>query len=85
LIARSIVGAGFLDRGAQPRVAVDIAAAQAGRHRHLAQDLGEDLAALGVDGRLLALDRAPFAVTRHRNSSRTAAGRCVFWSFPVIL
>ena len=44
---------------------IDIAAAQARRHGDLADIAREDLAALGIGGRLLVLDRRPFAVSGH--------------------
>ena len=54
---------------AQTRVAVGVAAALAGRHRDLSDDLGEDLAALGVGPSLFVFDGAPLAVAGHGASS----------------
>ena len=50
---------GLVHRRAQAGVGVGVAAADARRDGHLADDLGEDLAALGVERALLVLDRVP--------------------------
>ncbi len=65
------------DRGAQPGVAVRVAARFARRDRDLTDDLGEELAALGVGPPLLVLDRAPLVVARHEASSRVRGGNWV--------
>ena len=57
------VGPRLEDGGAQARVGLRIAAAEAGRDGDLLEELGEQLAAAGVGRRLLVLDRAPLAMT----------------------
>src|SRR5690606_35209205 len=59
-------------RRTQARVAFRVAAAELGGDHDLAGDLGEDLAARGIGGALLALDRGPFAVSRHEAWNTTA-------------
>src|SRR5206468_1462703 len=56
VVGRHAVLARRGDRGAQPRVRVDVAAAQARRDRDLLDELGEELAAPRVLERLLVLD-----------------------------
>ena len=56
---------GLLHREPEPRVALDVAAALLRRDRDGARELGEQLAATGVDDRLLVLDPRPFRVTGH--------------------
>ena len=53
---------------------VGVAPADPGRGRDLADQLGEDLAALGVDGALLALDRRPLGVAGHGRTDLARAG-----------
>src|SRR5262249_42825757 len=60
-------GARLVHREAQPRVRARLPSAEAGRGRDLADQLGEDLPALRVEGALLAPDRRPFRVSRHRH------------------
>ena len=72
------VGAlGLVDRGAQARVGVGVAAADAGGDRHLADELGEELAALGVERALLVLDRVPLGMSGHRAFSCAVCWRTV--------
>ena len=70
--------AGLLEHRAQRRVRVGVAAALAGRHLDLAQELGEELAARLVLGALLVLDRGPLngrtSVAPHSTSCRGTAG-----------
>ena len=56
---------GLVDCGPQAGVGVGIAPADAGGDRHLTDDLGEELAPLGVEGALLVLDGVPFGVSGH--------------------
>ena len=58
--------AGLLVHRAQRRVRVEVAAALAGRHLDLADQLGEELAARLVLRTLLVLDRRPLGMTGHR-------------------
>ena len=51
---------GLVDDQAQSRIRIDIAAAHARRGLQLADQLREDLPALGVECTLLAFDRGPF-------------------------
>ncbi len=60
----------LLDGVVQRRVAGRIAAAGAGGHLDVLDQLGEHLAALGVDDGLLVLRRGPFGVAGHRVASR---------------
>ena len=53
---------GLLEHGPQRRVDVRVAAALPGRHLHLLDQLGEELAALGVGGTLLVLDGRPLGM-----------------------
>jgi hypothetical protein len=69
---------GLLHGQAQPEVADGVGTALARRHRQLAGHLGEDLAALGVDDRLLVLDPRPLAVTGHEPSVAEQAFAIVF-------
>ena len=57
--------AGLLDRRRQGRVAVGVAAAIARRDGDRPRQLGEELAALGVGGALLVLDRRPLRMSGH--------------------
>ncbi len=54
-----------VEDAAQPRVRGRITATDSGRDGDLADELREELAALGVDGALLVLDRMPLGVSRH--------------------
>ena len=71
LMARSMVsfgmfcGARLVDRRAQARVAVDVAAAQPRRDRDLLDDLGPELRLLGVGGLFLVLDLGPPVMAGH--------------------
>ena len=56
----------LLDCEAESKVGVRIPAAGACRHGNFPCDLGEQRAALGVVGALLALDLGPLGVTGHR-------------------
>src|SRR6266853_2715066 len=64
-VLRHVVGRRLVHRESQPRVGRDIAAAELGRDRDLADEAGEDLAALGVGRSLLVLDVRPLAVAGH--------------------
>ena len=55
----------LVDRQAQPRIAVEIAAAQPRGNGDFLDEPGENLAALGVLRGFLVLDISPLAVTRH--------------------
>ena len=59
VVLRHVLGLGGQNGGAQPRIAVRIAAALGGDGDFLDQ-AGEDLAALGVERALLVLDCGPF-------------------------
>src|SRR5262249_6381212 len=56
---------GSVDRLAQAKVGVDVAASQLGRHDDLARHLGVDHALLGINHSLLPLDIGPFRMTGH--------------------
>ena len=56
---------GLLHGQRERRVALDVAAALLRRHRDGARELGEELAAAGVDDRLLVLDPRPLGMTGH--------------------
>ncbi|MNN44940.1 hypothetical protein D3C81_1592500 [compost metagenome] len=56
---------GLVDRQAQARVGVGIAAAKLGGHGDFLDQAGPDLAALGVSGGFLVFDIGPFRVTGH--------------------
>ena len=56
----------FVDDQSEPRVRVDVAAADPGRGLQLTDQLREDLPSLRVEGALLALDRGPLGMTGHR-------------------
>src|SRR5581483_9746859 len=59
---------GLLDRGGERHVGLGVAApALAGRHLHGPKQLGELVAALGVEGALLSLDRRPLGMPGHRS------------------
>jgi len=58
-----VFGPGRQDRRPEPGVAQLVAAAHAGGHRDLLDQLGENLAALGIVGALLVLDARPLIVT----------------------
>ena len=60
-VARLRIG----DDRAEPRVHVGVAAAGAGRHGQFLDEAREDLAALGVGGALLVLDRVPLGMAGH--------------------
>ena len=62
VIRRHAPGLGGGDGGTQARVAADIAATHARCSRDFAYQLGEDLAALGVDLTFLSLDGCPFTM-----------------------
>ncbi len=64
-VSGHVGGQRLVDGRAQPRVGVGITAALAGGHGDLADELGEELAPLGVLGRLAELDVGPFAVSGH--------------------
>ena len=80
LIARSMFSFGIelplrrVDRRAQSRVSVGIAAAQLGGHRDLADELREQRAALRVSRRLVVLDLLPFTVASHKQLGRCGDG-----------
>ena len=59
---------GLLHRGAQAGIRDRVAAADAGGDGHLADDLGEDLPALGVERALLVLDGCPLGMSGHAKS-----------------
>ena len=63
-----VLGAGLVHGQAQPEVAVGISAAVPGGHDELAREPGEDGAALGIRGALLALDGGPLGMTGHGDS-----------------
>ena len=56
---------GLLHGQRERGIALDVAAALLRRHRDGARELGEELAAAGVDDRLLVLDPRPFGMTGH--------------------
>ena len=70
-IARLMLSAGMFDCLAlstavrRRGLRVGVAAADARGDRHLADDLGEQLAALGVGRALLVLDRVPLGMSGH--------------------
>src|SRR5207248_11632790 len=64
----------LLDGEAERWVGVDVAAAVAGGDGDRARELREELAALGVGGALLVLDRGPLRVTGHSFDSRRGPG-----------
>src|SRR6185369_15498813 len=64
-VVRHVDRAPLVDRGAQARVAVDVAATDAGRDRDLLDDLRPDLRLLRVGGLLLVLDLRPPIVPGH--------------------
>ena len=79
LTARSMLSlrdrglAGLLDRVVQRRVAVRVTAAGARRDLDVLDQLGEQLAALGVDDGLLVLGGRPFGVAAHGSMLRSCA------------
>ena len=62
----------LLDGVVERRVAGRVAAAHPGRDLDVLDQLGEHLAALGVDDRLLVLGGRPFGVARHASSSTSS-------------
>src|SRR5687768_3420147 len=54
-----------LDCGAKTRITGGIASAELGRHRDLANELGEMRAPFRICGRFVMLDLLPLAVTSH--------------------
>src|SRR5207249_11640455 len=68
VVGGHVHGLGLLDRGAQAGVRVGVTTAEAGGDRQLADDLGEDLAPLGIEGALLVLDGSPLGMSGHRKS-----------------
>src|SRR5205823_1457718 len=67
---------GLLDRVVQGRVAGRVAAADTGGHLDVLDQAGEELAALGVDDRLLVLGSRPLRVAGHYPSAtRVCASR----------
>ena len=71
---RSRLGVG--DRLAQPRIAGKIAAAHTRGHGQLFDELGEDLAALGVEGPFLVFDCGPLRMAAHRRETSLGKRRC---------
>src|SRR5438105_11039702 len=69
-VLRHVVGRCLIYGESQSRVGRDIAATEFGRDRDLADEAGEDLAALGVGRSLLVLDVRPLAVASHDGNSR---------------
>src|SRR4029079_10919847 len=67
---RLVFGVG--DRLAQSRVAARVASSHARRHRELFDELGEELAALGVEGPFFVFDRGPFRVAAHARTTSLA-------------
>src|SRR6266404_912137 len=65
VVARHARGLRRRDGGAQAGIGVDVTAPHTRGDGDLLDHLGEDLAALGVLGRLLVLDRAPLRVAGH--------------------
>ncbi|MNH17880.1 hypothetical protein D3C79_775670 [compost metagenome] len=63
-----VAGQGSRYRRAQARVVGGISITEASRGGDFADQLGEDLATLGVLRRLAVFDVGPFAVTCHKNS-----------------
>src|SRR5262249_56926666 len=64
-VVRHVDGARLVDRRAQARVAVDVAAAEARRDRQLLDDLGPQLRLLGVGSLFLVLDLGPAVMAGH--------------------
>ena len=64
---------GLLDGEAERRVAVGVASALLGGDGDRARELGEELAAAGVDDRLLVLDPRPLGMTCHAVDASDAA------------
>ena len=65
VVGGHVHGLGLVHRGAQAGVRDGVTAADTGRDRHLADDLGEDLPALGVERALLVLDGMPLGMSGH--------------------
>src|SRR5262249_4449898 len=64
-VVRHVDRAGFVDGSAQPRVAVDVTAAQPRRDRQLLDDLCPELRLLRVGSLFLVLDLGPSVVAGH--------------------
>ncbi len=73
-IARHVLGAGPVEREAQPRIGGDLVAAEAGGHGQLADEPRECLRTLLVLGALAVLDVRPFAVASHALPARRGTG-----------
>src|SRR5690606_30804458 len=67
-VLRHVLAERLVHRRAQARVVGGIAAAEPGGNGDLTDQLGEDLAALGVLAGFLVFDVGPFAVTGHMSS-----------------
>ena len=84
VVLRHRDGPRALDRVGEVDVGVGIGPALLGGHDDGARELREELAALGVGGALLVLDRRPLGVTGHlvsfdlRGGSRAGHSRCLF-------
>ena len=65
VVGRHVRRLGIGDHGAKPWMHIRVAATRTGGDREFFDDAREQLAALGVSGALLVLDRMPLGMARH--------------------